>query len=202
MGEAYAPQNLSAILAYNQLLFINKVMTLETEFETADAPMAKMLSVILIIGQWVLAIGFVCLLLMAALMLIPGEFRAGLIADLPDGLDPSTLAGRCLASAVVAVGWFFVLRLLRRVVTAVIHGDPFLPENVSRLRTIWIIIAATELFRMIAMFIIGGPDECANLDGSRLDIRVGTWFFIFIIAAISEAFRHGAALRADQELTI
>jgi len=36
----------------------------------------------------------------------------------------------------------------------------------------------------------------------HLDIRVGTWFFIFIIAAISEAFRYGAALRAEQELTI
>jgi hypothetical protein len=36
----------------------------------------------------------------------------------------------------------------------------------------------------------------------RIDIRIGTWFFIFIIAAISEAFRHGAALRAEQELTI
>lgn len=190
------------MLANNRLLFINKAMTLETEFAPADAPMSGMLSVILIIGQWILAIGFVCLLLMAALMLIPGDFRTGLIDDLPDGLDSSTLAGRCLASAVVAAGWFFVLRLLRRVVGAVIQGDPFLPENVSRLRTIWIIIAATELFRMVAMLIIGGPDDCTNIDGTRLDIRIGTWFFIFIIAAISEAFRHGAALRADQELTI
>jgi len=175
---------------------------METEFPAADAPMAKMLSVILIIGQWVLAIGFICLLMMAAIMLIPGGFRDSLIADLPDGLDASTLAGRCLASAVIAVGWFFVLRLLRRVVTAVIHRDPFLPENVSRLRTIWIIIAATEAFRMVAMFIMGGSSETASIDGSRLDVRIGTWFFIFIIAAISEAFRHGAALRAEQELTI
>ncbi len=175
---------------------------METEFRANDAPMAKMLSVILIIGQWVLAIGFVCLLIMAALMMIPGGFRENLIADLPEGLDSSTLAGRCLASAVIAVGWFIVLRLLRRVVTAVIHKDPFLPENVSRLRTIWIIIAATEVFRMIAMFIMGGPDGYGNVDPSRLDIRIGTWFFIFIIAAISEAFRHGAALRAEQELTI
>ena len=99
---------------------------------------------------------------------------------------------------------FFVLAVLRRVVAAVIHGDPFLPENVARLRNIWMIIAATEVFRMIAFFVMGGDGDtsCGSVDGSRLDIRVGTWFFIFIIAAISEAFRHGAALRAEQELTI
>ena len=177
-------------------------MTLDTEFAPADAPMAELLSVILIIGQWILAIGFVCLLVMATLMLIPGDFRTGLIADFPEGLDASTLVGRCLASAVVAMGWFFVLRLLRRVVRAVIHGDPFLPENVSRLRTIWIVIAATEVFRLVAMFIMSNSGAGSDVDGSRLDIRIGTWFFIFIIAAISEAFRHGAALRAEQELTI
>jgi len=157
-------------------------MLTETKFTPSDAPMAKMLSVILIFGQMLLVIGFICLIAMTLIMLIPSDFRTDFIADLPASLEPSTLAGRCLATAVVALGWFFVLHLLRRVVRAVIHGDPFLPENVSRLRTIWIVIAATEIF--------------------HLDIRVGTWFFIFIIATISEAFRHGAALRAEQELTI
>jgi len=55
---------------------------------------------------------------------------------------------------------------------------------------------------MIAMFVIGGAATGENVDVTRLDIRIGTWFLIFIVAAISEAFRHGAALRAEQELTI
>lgn len=178
-------------------------MLTETKFTPSDAPMAKMLSVILIFGQMLLVIGFICLIAMTLIMLIPSDFRTEFIADLPASLEPSTLAGRCLATAVVALGWFFVLHLLRRVVRAVIHGDPFLPENVSRLRTIWIVIAATEIFRMIALFFTGGPnDGLGGIDGMHLDIRIGTWFFIFIIATISEAFRHGAALRAEQELTI
>lgn len=178
-------------------------MMSDTGFEPpADAPMAKMLSVILIVGQIFLAIGCVCSLILAAILLIPSNFQAELLSDLPEGVVALSFAGKCLAAAVSAVAWFIVLRLLRFVVSAVIHGDPFLPENVARLRTIWIIIACAEVFRMIAIFSTGGLNDCANLDGSRLDIRVGTWFFIFIIAAISEAFRHGAALRADQELTI
>jgi len=164
------------MLATHALLFINKAMSAETEFNVADAPMAKLLSVILIIGQWILAIGFICLILMAALMLIPGSFRDELIADLPNSLPASNLAGRCLASAAVAVGWYFVLRWLRRVVRAVIHGDPFLPENVSYLRNIWIMIAGTEIFRMMAMFIIGGASGDGDVDVTRLDIRIGTWF--------------------------
>lgn len=178
-------------------------MMTESEFEgPAGAPMAKLLSVILIIGQAVLGIGCVILLLMALIMVIPSGFRTELIQDLPESVRVSTFAVQCLAAAISAVAWFVVLHLLRRVVAAVIHGDPFLPENVSRLRTIWIIIAATEVFRMVATFLMGGTSDCVDVDVSRLDVRVGTWFFIFIIAAISEAFRHGAALRADQELTI
>jgi len=175
---------------------------IDPEFDgPAGAPMAKLLSVILIVGQVVLALGCVILLITALIMVVP-SLRVHLIEDLPDTVRASTFAGQCLAAAISAVAWFVVLQLLRRVVSAVIHGDPFLPENVSRLRTIWMIIAATEVFRMAATFMMGGSNDCANVDGSRLDVRIGTWFFIFIIAAISEAFRHGAALRADQELTI
>ena len=177
-------------------------MMTDTEFDSpSGAPMAKLLSVILIIGQVVLAVGCVILLITALIMAVP-SLRIHLIEELPSTVQASTFAGQCLAAALSAVAWFVVLHLLRRVVSAVIHGDPFLPENVSRLRTIWMIIAATEVFRMIATFVLGGSSDCMNVDGSRLDVRVGTWFFIFIIAAISEAFRHGAALRADQELTI
>ena len=174
----------------------------ETEFDgPADAPMAKLLSVILIIGQVVLAIGCVLLLITALIMLVP-SLRVHLIADLPDTVRASTFAGQCLAAAISAVAWIVVLHLLRRVVTAVIHGDPFLPANVSRLRIIWMLIAATEVFRIIVTLMIGGSNDCTDGDGILLYVRIGPWFFIFIIAAISEAFRHGAALRADQELTI
>lgn len=189
------------MLAYDALLFINNIiMTLETEFAPTDAPMAKLVSVLLIIGQIIMVVGFVLFLITALIMGTDNTFKESLLETAPEDLNASVLFARCLAGSVVAVGWFFVLHLLRRVVKAVIHGDPFLPENVSRLRNIWIIIAATEIFRTIAFFIVGGNG--GNADGSRLDINIATWFFIFIIAAISEAFRHGAALRADQELTI
>ena len=150
------------------------------------------------IGQWVCAAIFFLILLMALFMAIPSGFRETLLSHSATAIDPGTMLGQCLASAVMAAGWFFVLKLLRKVVIALVHGDPFLPENVARLRNIWIIFAATELFRMFAHLVFGGTAD----SGSLLDIRLGTWFFIFVIIVISEAFRHGAALRAEQELTI
>ena len=186
------------MLACLKLLFINKAMMTETEFEgPTGAPMAKVVSILLIIGQVIMVVSFVLFLLIALILGTENSFGASLLETAPRELDASTLFAQCLAGSVVAVGWFFVLRLLRRVVNAVVHGDPFLPENVSYLRNIWIIIAATEIFRTIAFFMVGSTE-----DGSRLDINIATWFFIFIIVAISEAFRQGAALRADQELTI
>jgi len=38
--------------------------------------------------------------------------------------------------------------------------------------------------------------------GATIDIRLGTWFLVFVIAALAEVFRHGAVLRRDQELTV
>ena len=193
-------------LACHQLLLINIYMTSDDIIDTlglsetaGSAPMTRALSILLIVGQIVMAVGLVLMLVMALIMANPSTLRDSLLAEAATPPDPSIFLGRCLAGAVLAVGWFFVLKLLRKVVSAVIHGDPFLPENVARLRNIWVIIAATEFFRTFTNYFMGANGD---IDGSRLDIRIGTWFFIFIIAAISEAFRHGAALRAEQELTI
>lgn len=178
-------------------------MLTNAKFEAPSAaPMAKFLSPLLMVGQWVFCVFCAIFLVMAFIMAVPSGFRETLLAEAPSQINPMTLMARCLAGSVVAVGWFFVLKLLRGVVTAVIHGDPFLPENIARLRNIWIIFAITEVFRMFAFFLKGLLHAEEIGGGAQLDIRLGTWFFIFVIVVISEAFRQGAALRADQELTI
>ena len=166
----------------------------------SGAPMAKLLSPILVVGQWAFSVLFVIFLMMAIIMAVPSGFRESLIVKAPTQINPTTLMSGCLAGAVVAVGWFFVLKLLRGVVKAVVHGDPFLPENIERLRNIWMIFAVTEIFRMIVFFFMGDGEGTAS--GTQIDVRLGTWFFIFVIVVLSEAFRHGAALRAEQELTV
>lgn len=173
------------------------------EIESAGAPMAKLLSILLILGQCILAIAFVLFLLTAFILVLPHDTQGGFLPEMPETLDYGNMLGSCLAGAVVAAGWFFALNILQNVVKAIIHGDPFLPKNISLLRKVLVIIILTEIARMVAIFLFGSTAGGAvDNTALRLDIRLGTWFLIFIIAAISEAFRHGAALRAEQELTI
>lgn len=190
-------------LACEALLFINMSMStsdIHDQFESLsdvqNSSMTRALSILLLIGQVMFAFFLVMLVIMIGLMAFPSEFRDTMLATSEANLDPNALLGRCLAAVIVVTGWFFVLRILRKVVIAIMHGDPFQLANIKRLRQIWLIMAATEFFHALAKFWLS-PET-----GNMFEVNIGTWFFIFVIAAISEAFRHGAALRAEQELTI
>jgi hypothetical protein len=167
--------------------------------ETGRSPMTRALSLLLSVGMIVMALACLVMLIAAALMIVPNGLRDDFLADNGVAGAAFPVMWACLGTAIIAASWFWVLRLLKSVVESVIHGDPFLPENVARLRRIWVIIAASEIFRM-TVHALTAP--ALNGVEPGIDIRVGTWFFIFVIATISEAFRHGAALRAEQELTI
>ena len=193
---------MSATLAYQELLFINMLMMVEPEISPVGSSMSKVLSIVLIVAQVILVLMIFGALVVGVIMSVPSELRDSFAAEPALQARAATLAGSCFIGAIIGAGWLVVLHMLRKVVKAVIHGDPFLPKNVTHLRNIWIIIAGTEVVWMISDFLLGGAEDCADPTGSRLNIRIGTWFFIFIIATISEAFRHGAALRAEQELTI
>ena len=91
------------------------------------------------------------------------------------------------------------VRILSKIVKTLLAGDPFVPENISRLRSIWIIIALAEVLRTIIRVAAGLMGDNTEF---TLDISAGTWFLVFVIAALSEVFRHGAELRRDAELTV
>ena len=116
------------------------------------------------------------------------------------------LSLNCLISAVIGAAWYCVLGLLIRVVRTIQQGDPFVDANIGRMRAMWILIASAEIFRMIVIFILGvsGGGISGSGEGrfDLIDVRIGTWFLVFVIAVLSEAFRKGAELRRDQELTI
>lgn len=175
-------------------------MSVQTEFTPTSAPIARMLSVVLIIGQCILVFALLLFLLAAILLCLPETMALSVRSEFADKLVGTSIVGHLMFGAIVAAAWFFVLRLLRQVVTTLIHGDPFSPKNIARLRIILALIIGTELIRILKVFILGAVGATEKI--MLLDIQIGTWFFIFIIAAISEAFRYGAALRAEQELTI
>ena len=166
--------------------------------DNIGTPVARGLNVLLLVAMVFIAF-MVCLLIICGFILMTEN---PISAELTEKLANSgkNMADRMyvvsfFGAALIGAIWFFVLRILRKVVKTLLGGDPFVPENISRLRLIWIIIAITEIIRIII----------ANMATSAevtLDLRPGTWFVVFVIAALAEVFRHGAELRRDAELTI
>jgi len=161
-------------------------------------PIARRLAMILRVAI-VFVIGAIILLLGSAFILMTdNSISQSLVEKISETGGNATPIGSaiiCLGSAIVAAIWLFVLLILKKIVRTLIDGDPFVVENISRVRLMWVLIAASEVVRIIFMN-ISMPNEIT------LDIRPGTWFAVFVVAALAEIFRHGAELRRDAELTI
>lgn len=163
------------------------------------------LMLVLRAAKAIMGVVTVLLILGALIFMVSNPLRNWLLSGVDMTALPTTrsLAFACCNSAVIAAAWYFVLDKLTRVVRTIQIGDPFVEENVSRMRWMWILIACAEIFRMVAVFLFGLMiGEAGDGTAFRIDIRIGTWFLVFVIAALSEAFRMGVELRRDQELTI
>lgn len=152
---------------------------------------------------WVMLIFMIAV---ALVMLIPSGLRESLLKEYAASegavLQTTAVAWVSLCGAIIVAAYICVVRLMGKIVKTLQAGDPFVPENISRLRKIWMIIAGAEIFRMATKLIVASSEALGSDEGVVLDIRVITWFLVFIIAALAEVFRHGTELRRDQEFTI
>lgn len=168
-----------------------------------NTKIARLFSTILKIASVILGFIVISMLILAGIMFIPG-FGEGFLQDyiVEGGFDVKSTMGLGLAylgTAIIAAAYFFVVRILSKIVKTLLAGDPFVPENISRLRSIWIIIAAAEILRIIVRIFALPTGDSGDI---TLTISPGTWFLVFVIAALAEVFRHGAELRRDAELTV
>ncbi|MEP1229222.1 MAG: DUF2975 domain-containing protein [Litorimonas sp.] len=151
--------------------------------------------------QALLGLAVIGTLFGAFIMAFPNGLRDSLMSGL-EGSNWSETTSRItigfFMASLVAIVWFYVLNILRKIVVTIIKGDPFIHDNISRLRRMWVMIAAVEILRII--FNLAFPLH-TNTD-MTISFKFETWFLVFIFAILSEAFRYGAEMRRDQELTI
>lgn len=170
-------------------------MTIPSKARASQAPLIILLILMFILGA--ITVFFIgC----GVVLLIPNQAGASFFEDIVKSGQEITnqrfLAFTCFSVAIIVTGYFFVVSLLRKIVKTVLEGEPFSEDNISRLRRIWIIIAATEIMRMIISLMTHGGEIML------IEIRLGAWFLVFVIATLAEVFRHGVELRRDQEFTI
>lgn len=107
-----------------------------------------------------------------------------------------------LTFAALYVGAFAViLNRLRLVFRALAAGEPFVQDNVRRLRQIGFVLAGA-----VALQICFGPLLSLILPSADVPVDLGDLivpiFSVLVIFVLSEVFREGARLRHEQELTI
>ncbi|MGB6229826.1 MAG: DUF2975 domain-containing protein [Litorimonas sp.] len=178
--------------------------------DMATTPKGQRVTGGLILLLRVVQAGMLVAALLLAVMALAFVFRLPLADWLIAGDAASPLPGygslafACATGAFTATAWLMVLTILIRVIRTVRAGNPFVEANIVRLRAMWMLIAGTEIFRILvhAMADISVSATSVAPAETGLDIRIGTWFLVLVIAALSEAFRQGAEMRADAELTI
>lgn len=176
--------------------------TLDSSAPMQPARMTRLLNILLKVGMVLLGVFFCIWIACTLIMITPNTLRDQLFSGVSAEANinsPISLAIACAGGAVTTAAWFFVLSILRKVVGTMIAGEPFIEDNIKRLRWMWIVIAGAEVFRMIIHFMTAAPTDGA---GSAIDIRIGTWFLVFIFAVLAETYRYGAEMRREQELTI
>ena len=172
------------------------------------SPFARGLNIMLWIAMAILVAVFIGMVIFGISMFFSNGLQDMLFAELKNSGNvptPQKFGIIFFCAALMTAGYIYVVNVLRKIVGTLIAGDPFVPENISRLRGVWIALAVFELFRMISRNLLAVDINKLNVtdtDSATIDIRLGTWFLVFVIAALAEVFRHGAVLRRDQEFTI
>ncbi len=104
----------------------------------------------------------------------------------------------------LAGAYLYVAFVVRAIVKTTVKGNPFVMENVSRLRITWVVIVLAEIFRMVlSTFIKPDISNCACAgELSNVEIPLQPWILALFIAIMAEVFRIGLELKRDQELTV
>jgi len=108
--------------------------------------------------------------------------------------------------------FFLVVHQLRRFLATVKAGNPFCPENASRIRTIgWSIVASFLLKTVTEFSAVLYMKQTITVNGRHLfppaafvwdSLHLEVLFFGLVVLAISGIFRLGTRLKEEQELTI
>ncbi|MBA4338857.1 MAG: DUF2975 domain-containing protein [Hyphomonas sp.] len=148
-----------------------------------------------VIGIPVLAIG-----LMASLS--GGSTEVSGIKALADGVMPGQLVIGLAGLAVIVPGVIFICLQLRRILLTLADGDPFVPENASRLSRVGIAIAAMELIRIAVVMVVSTMPSLVGDEPPRLSTQFILWISVAALFVLSQVFREGTRLRDEEKMTI
>lgn len=168
--------------------------------------MAAALSILMTAIIWLTAIigGFVFLLFVTGLAVVGlGVDIPGVKATFSDNFNVHELVFALVSLCVVVPGIVYTAVQLRRILSTLADGDPFVPENALRLQRLALVLAGIELIS-IAIVAVSRQlfgSQLANAD-LGIDLNFVLWAAVIALFILSQVFREGTRLRDEEKMTI
>lgn len=168
--------------------------------------MAAALSILMTAIIWLTLIvgGFIFIMLCVGLAVVLNGGELALpSATAADDLSPLNFVFILATLAIILPGIIYVCLQLRRILTTLADGDPFVPENAKRLTRIAATLAAMEIttiFFVVCMRTFLKPSEA--ISHPSLGINFVVWAAVAALLILSQVFREGTRLREEEKMTI
>lgn len=167
---------------------------------------ASLLKIALDVAYWalLLAVAVVAAVFIGSFFIPVADLNVtlqGIEGPVETPLTRGLIAFGLTFAALYVSAFAVILNRLRLVFRALAAGEPFVQDNVRRLRQIGFVLAGA-----VALQICFGPLLSLILPSAEVPVDIGDLivpiFSVLVIFVLSEVFREGARLRHEQELTI
>jgi len=168
--------------------------------------MAAALSILMTVVIWLTVVigALVFVLLLIGLFT---SMNAGALS-LPGGdavadISPLNFVFTLATLAVILPGIIYVCLQLRRILTTLAEGDPFVPENAQRLTRIAMALAVMEVVSILFVLCMRSfitPEDAVSRP--NLGVNFVVWAAVAALFILSQVFREGTRLREEEKMTI
>jgi len=168
---------------------------------------SSLLKVALDLAYWLLAIVTLILLVgFVAAIFVPITDLNVTVSDSGGGRQQPLTRPLLLFGVGALAAWFggflLILSNLRKIFRTLTLGDPFQPDNVTRLRAIGLILAVVTGGVWVAQGLIAARLAPGIMSSQGLGELLTPIFSVLVVFVLAEVFREGARLRRESELTI
>lgn len=173
---------------------------------TRKNSMAAVLSTVVTVIFWLaIVIGaFLFIVLGMGLLgsLNGGELNLPLINARADGVPAGRLVAALVGLAVFAPGIAYICAQLRKILSTLAEGDPFVPDNAPRLTHIAIAIGLIEAIRIASVLILSATVDLGEGYVATINLNLAVWGAVIVLLILAQVFKEGTRLREEEKMTI
>ncbi len=131
-----------------------------------------------------------------------GELSLPLVEARADGVPAGRLVAALVGLMVFAPGIAYICAQLRRILSTLAEGDPFVPNNAPRLTRIAIAIGLIEIIRMCSVVVLAATVDLGEGYVANININLAVWGAIIVLLILAQVFKEGTRLREEEKMTI